>query len=62
MNKNDNIKDDFIKYAKEQYNCKISLKKSNTPDTFEDIFGTSFINNRNNIKTYKRYGYMQKNI
>jgi hypothetical protein len=49
MNKNDNIKDDFIKYAKEQYNFEISLKKSNTPDTFESIFGTSFIKNKNNI-------------
>ena len=49
MNKNDNIRDDFIKYAKEQYNCEISLKKSNTPDTFESIFGISFIKNKNNI-------------
>ena len=49
MNKNDNMRNNFIKYAKEQYNCEISLKKSNTPDTFESIFGTSFIRNKNNI-------------
>ena len=37
MNKNENISDNFIKYAEEQYNCEISLKKRNTPDTFEII-------------------------
>lgn len=53
MNKNENMKDDFIKYAKEQYNYEISLKKSNTPDTFESIFGASFIKNKNNIISNK---------
>ncbi len=33
----------FAKYAKEQFGCDISLKASSTPDTFESIFGVSFI-------------------
>ena len=33
----------FAKYAKEQFGCDISLKTSSTPDTFESIFGASFI-------------------
>ena len=32
--------DDFIKYAKEKYGCDITIEKSETPDTFETIFGT----------------------
>lgn len=34
--------DDFIKYAKEQFDCDIILKVSDNPDTFESIFGSSF--------------------
>lgn len=30
--------DDFIKYAKEQFNCEIVVKKSDEPDTFASIF------------------------
>lgn len=35
--------DDFIKYAKKQFNCDIFVEKSNTPDTFEQLFGISFL-------------------
>ena len=38
--------DDFIRYAKEQFDCEISVKKSYKPDTFADIFGTSFLNDK----------------
>lgn len=39
--------DDFIRYAKEQFDCEISVKKCNKPDTFASIFGTSFLNDNN---------------
>ncbi len=38
--------DDFIKYVKEQFDCDISVKKSDKPDTFASIFGASFLNDR----------------
>ena len=33
----------FAKYAKEQFGYDISIKKSSTPDTFESLFGASFV-------------------
>lgn len=36
--------DDFIKYAKEKFDCEISVKKSDEPDSFAGIFGASFLN------------------
>ena len=41
------ILDDFIKYAKEQFNCEISVKMSDNPDTFSSIFGASFLSDKN---------------
>ena len=41
------ILDDFIKYAKEQFNCDISAKMSDNPDTFASIFGASFLSDKN---------------
>lgn len=38
--------DDFIRYAKEQFDCKISVKKCGEPDTFASIFGASFLNEK----------------
>ena len=38
--------DDFIKYAKEQFDCEISVKKCGEPDTFASIFGASFLNEK----------------
>ena len=38
--------DDLIKYVKEQFDCDISIKKSDKPDTFVSIFGVSFLNDR----------------
>lgn len=31
--------DDFIKYAKEKFDCEVSVEKSVNPDTFDKIFG-----------------------
>ena len=31
---------DFIRYAKEEFGCDISLKKTDKPDSFDTIFGT----------------------
>lgn len=38
--------DDFIKYAKDQFDCEISVKMSDKPDTFASIFGASFLNDK----------------
>lgn len=40
------VLDDFIKYAKEQFDCEISVKKCDKPDTFASIFGASFLNEK----------------
>lgn len=39
------ILEDFIKYAKEQFDCDIYVKTSDMPDTFASVFGGSFLNN-----------------
>lgn len=41
------VLDDFIKYAKEQFNCEITVKLCDKPDTFAGIFGASFLNEKN---------------
>lgn len=35
--------DDFIKYAKEQFDHDIVLKSNRYPDSFASIFGASFL-------------------
>lgn len=40
------VLDDFIRYAKEQFDCEISVKKCDKPDTFVSIFGASFLNDK----------------
>ncbi len=35
--------EDFIKYAKEEFDCDITLESTGIPDTFESIFGVSFL-------------------
>lgn len=42
--------EDFIKYAKEQFGCDIFLKSCDKPDTFESIFGASFISQDDGIE------------
>lgn len=37
------IMEEFKKYALEQYGYSISFKESETPDTFESLFGASFL-------------------
>ena len=44
------ILDDFIKYAKEQFGCEISVKKCDKPDTFAGIFGASFLNDKDCVE------------
>ena len=41
------VLDDFIKYAKEQFNCDIIVKPCDKPDTFASVFGASFLNDKN---------------
>ena len=40
--------DDFIRYVKEQFDCEIFVEKSDTPDSFEQLFGTSFLDGQDN--------------
>ncbi len=40
--------DDFIRYVKEQFDCEIYVEKSDTPDSFEQLFGTSFFDEQDN--------------
>lgn len=35
--------DDFIDYAKEQFDCDILVKSSGDPDTFSGVFGAGFL-------------------
>ena len=42
--------DDFIKYAKEQFDCEITVKKSDKPDTFSKIFGASFLGDNSYVE------------
>ena len=42
--------DDFIRYAKEQFDCEISVKKCDKPDTFTSVFGASFLNDKNCVE------------
>lgn len=45
----DSLMDKFIKYAKEQFGYDISLIEADTPDTFELLFGASFITQEGNV-------------
>ena len=42
--------DDFIRYAKEQFDCEITVKKSDKPDTFSQIFGASFLDDNSYVE------------
>ena len=42
--------DDFIRYAKEQFDCEITVKKSDKPDTFSKIFGASFLDDNSYVE------------
>lgn len=45
--------EEFIKYAKEQFGCDIIPKKSSVPDTFEGIFGISFLEQDMELDLYE---------
>lgn len=47
--KNVNV-EDFIRYAKEQFDCDLVLNTSNAPDFFQKIFGISFLEQENDIE------------
>lgn len=37
------VLDEFIQYAREQFDCGIVLEPCGKPDTFESVFGASFL-------------------
>ncbi|MCD7834556.1 MAG: hypothetical protein LUH00_11315 [Lachnospiraceae bacterium] len=39
----DRLLQEFIRFAQEKYGCTIVIKESKDPNTFEKIFGTSFL-------------------
>lgn len=43
------ILDEFIEYAKEQFGFEISVEKTSIPDSFERIFGISFLEQDNDF-------------
>lgn len=47
--KNVNV-EDFIRYAKKQFDCDLVLNASNDPDFFQKIFGISFLEQDNDIE------------
>lgn len=51
----------FAKYAKEQFGYNISFEKSSTPDTFESLFGESFIK-KNDNDIFPHENMLYKNI
>ena len=42
--------DDFIRYAKVEFDCEIVVEKSDTPDSFEKLFGISFLEEEDSNK------------
>ena len=48
--------DDFIRYAKEKFDCDIFLRSNKKPDTFEEIFGGSFLNQSVDISEVESLG------
>ena len=48
----------FIQYSKQEYGIDIKVVKSETPDTFEKIFGCSFIKEI----SYENGSYTRKSI
>jgi hypothetical protein len=56
------IKEDFVKYAKEQFNCDVSFKESNTPDTFESVFGGTFAEKSETDLNKKKLKYNKGDI
>ena len=44
----DEIMKKFIKFAKEEYGYDVSFEKTSNPDTFKNIFGFSFDDEKEN--------------
>ena len=55
------LMDKFIMYAKEQVGCDISLTEADTPDTFESLFGVSFIAEEENTAVSYDEKFIYKN-
>lgn len=51
------IRDEFIRFAKEEYNIDVVAEPSDTPDSFESVFGTSFLDAEKYVKEFERLGY-----
>ena len=47
--------DDFIKYAKEQFDYDIVLKSNMHPDSFATIFGASFLGQNNLMEKVEEF-------
>ena len=55
------LMDKFIMYAKEQFGYDISLTEAGTPDTFESLFGVSFITEEENTAVSYDEKFIYKN-
>lgn len=44
--------DEFVKYAKEEFGYDITFEKSLEPDTFETLFGASFLKQKEDEKFF----------
>ena len=55
------LMDKFIMYAKEQFGYDISLTEADTPDTFESLFGVSFIAEEENTAVSYDEKFIYKN-
>lgn len=55
--------EDFIRYAKEQFGVDVTLEKTETPDTFETLFGDLTLDNSEILNTYEeQLVYNNENI
>lgn len=51
------VLDDFIKYAKEQFGCDLMVQSCDVPDTFERVFGASFLNDKSSLSQRDGFDY-----
>ena len=48
--------DDFTRYAKEQFDCDINIKRCDNSESFTTIFGSSFIDEEEGIDINPYHG------
>ena len=56
------ILDDFVEYAKREFDCDIIAKASDASDTFESIFGGSFLNQIEVVTDFFEGKYLSGNV